>query len=289
MRLRDQTSALATGEANATVSLSSLADLEAALCHEHLRFAHKQAPSICETLRKFRVCGTCADGPLERLGEANDGGYLVCPSRALAGAISLGINGRDGFGAALSQKYAVPVQQYDCFNTKVPQKPPGADCTFNAVCVADKPGQDPARFLPLSAMVQRMPEGNLLLKMDAEGAEWGALANAPPATLARLEQIAVEVHFLHDTTRYAQFATVMDKLLQDFVVVHNHGNNCCGSVKMGQFAIPKVFELTMVRRSSVQTTPCVSTRLNAQDAKNVMQNPHPVSVDLPPNATLVQV
>jgi hypothetical protein len=224
-----------------------------------------------------------------RLGEPYDGGYLVCPSRDLAGAISLGINGRDGFGAALSQKYAVPVHQYDCFNTKVPAKPPGADCSFNAVCVADKAGQDPARFLPLSAIVQRAPEGNLLLKMDVEGAEWGALANAPPATLARFEQIAFEVHFLHDTTRYAQFATVMDKLLQDFVVVHNHGNNCCGSVKMGQFAIPKVFELTMVRRSAAQTTPCVSTRLNAQDAKNVMQNPHPVPVDLPPNATLVQV
>jgi hypothetical protein len=224
-----------------------------------------------------------------RLGEANDGGYLVCPSRSLAGGISLGINGFDGFGASLSQQYKVPVQQYDCFNTKVPAKPPGADCQFSAQCVSDKPGQDPARFLPLAAIVQKAPQGDLLLKMDVEGAEWGAIANAPPATLARFEQIAFEVHHLHDTTRYAQFAAVMDKLLQDFVVVHNHGNNCCGSVAIAGYTIPKVFELTMVRRSAVQTTPCVSTKLNPQDAKNVMQRPHPLPVHLPPNANLVQV
>jgi len=289
IRLQERPPALALGEANASSGVASFADLEAALCGKKGIGAARQNPAICDTLRKFRVCGSCADGPLARLGEPNDGGYLVCPSRALAGGISLGINGFDGFGSALSLKYGVPVQQYDCFNTKVPAKAAGADCQFSALCVADKPGQNPQRFLPLSTFVERAPAGDLLLKMDVEGAEWGALASASPATLARFEQIALEVHFLADTRRYHQFDTVMDKLLQDFVVVHNHGNNCCGSVRLGEYTIPKVFELTMVRRSAVQTSPCVSTRLNAQDAKNVMLKPHPVPVDLPANATFVQV
>ena len=119
----------------------------------------------------------------------------VCPSRALAGGISLGINGFDGFGAELSQKYNIPVQQYDCFNTKAPAVPYGADCKFAPLCVKDKTYQNSAKFKTLSEFAAQAPEGDLFLKMDVEGAEWGALDAATPATLARFEQIALEVLF----------------------------------------------------------------------------------------------
>jgi hypothetical protein len=269
--------------ANGTMGfLRTFADIEAAFCGES---RDGQSPELCATLKKFRVCGDCSGGSIERLGEANDGGYLVCPSNGLAGGISLGINGFDGFGAELSQKYSVPVQQYDCYNTKAPAVPPGANCRFSPLCLRDKPSQDPSRFLALSEFVGRAPAGDLLLKMDVEGAEWGALDAATPATLSRFEQITLEVHQLHDTSRYALFGRVMDKLLADFVLVYNHGNNCPGNVawaQLGQWQIPRVFELTFVRKSGpVKSTACVSTRPTAHDSANCHWNDHPVPVNLP--------
>ena len=53
---------------------------------------------MCEVLRSFRVCGTCAagDAAYERIGSANDGGYVMCTdSPAPDGALSIGIEGRD--------------------------------------------------------------------------------------------------------------------------------------------------------------------------------------------------
>jgi len=250
-----------------------------------------------ELLRTYRPCASCAK--YKRYGEGNDGGYLMCEDdfkeKGMLAAYSYGINGFDGWGNSFSQSHGVPVNQYDCTNPTVPT--PCATCTlhFHYECIRAE--LEPAASASYKTLTQQLTAnghnnlgtGTLVMKMDVEGAEWGALANAPPETLARFEQIAFEVHFLGNTARYGQFAAVMDKLLQDFVVVHNHGNNCCGSVRLGEYTIPKVFELTMVRRSAVQTSPCVSTRLNAQDAKNVMLKPHPVPVDLPANATFVQV
>jgi hypothetical protein len=244
--------------------------------------APRQTPEVCATLKKFRVCGDCSGGSLERLGEDGDGGYLMCPAKSLSGAISLGINGFDGFGAELSQKYNIPVQQYDCFNTKAPAVPYGADCKFAPLCVKDKTYQNSAKFKTLSEFAAPAPGGDLVLKMDVEGADGGALDSAPPATLARFEQIALEVHSLHETWRYDQFDRVMDKLLANFVLVYNHGNNCRDSVRLGNYMIPRVFELSFVRKNGpVQSTPCVSNRPTAHDNANCHWNRHPIPVKLP--------
>ena len=39
-----------------------------------------------------------------------------------------------------------------------------------------------------------------------------------------------------------------DRLLSLFHVVHNHPNNCCGLVDLGGFLMPRVFELTLLRK-----------------------------------------
>ena len=65
---------------------------------------------------------TLTNCTLERFGEPNDGGYLMC-GNLLGGAksgYSYGISGYDKWGCDVSTKLNVGVHQYDCFNLKRP-------------------------------------------------------------------------------------------------------------------------------------------------------------------------
>ena len=52
----------------------------------------------------------------------------------------------------------------------------------------------------------------------------------------------VEFHKLGQMHRHQEFADVVEKLLQAFVVVHTHGNNYGGRFNYQGFTIPAVFE-----------------------------------------------
>src|SRR5690606_27122638 len=81
------------------------------------------------------------------------------------------------------------------------------------------------------------PDGDLLLQMDIEGAEYRTLLSVPDDTLARFRIIVIEVHWL----AFIQSALVLDNVMAPFFrklgrlfsVVHAHPNNCCG-----EFVIP---------------------------------------------------
>merc|ERR1719207_253135 len=100
--------------------------------------------ATCRMLRAMRVCGSCAGGAgqLERLGAHYDGGYVMCAD-AMASAksvLSLGINGVDDWGIAVSEDYGLAVHQYDCTNPKRPLCPPAAahcDLHFFGECLED--------------------------------------------------------------------------------------------------------------------------------------------------------
>jgi hypothetical protein len=225
-------------------------------------------------LRAMRVCGSCAGGAgqLERLGAPFDGGYVTCAD-AMANAksaLSLGINGVDDWGITVSEDYGLPVNQYDCTNPKRPLCPSTAarcELHFFDECLEDGSRKmQPAKTL--AQMLARpdvaVPPGDVMLKMDVESAEWGSFKNADLATLRRFNQIAVEFHKLGQMHRHQEFAMVVEKLLQAFVVVHTHGNNYGGRFNYQGFTIPAVFEVTFVRKDSAKALPaCLAGRPNA--------------------------
>ena len=59
---------------------------------------------------------------LERFGEPNDGGYLLCANLLgdVKSAYSYGISGYDQWGCDVSTRLRVRVHQYDCFNLTRP-------------------------------------------------------------------------------------------------------------------------------------------------------------------------
>jgi len=175
---------------------------------------------------------------LDRFGEPNDGGYLMCGN--LLGGVqsgySYGISGYDGWGCDISTKLSVPVHQYDCFDRTVPECPRGVT-KFHAECIGDKTETVKGRVFD-TVRNQFATNGDnskrIVLKMDVEGAEWDSLLSAPDEVFEQIDQLVVEFHGVgsrngpqekHGVVQRLRRFRVVQLLRRFFEVGHIHFNN----------------------------------------------------------------
>lgn len=241
-----------------------------------LATAPQSEDQLLELMSAFRPCGKCET--MERVGGQHDGGYPMCAEalRNVTAAYSYGINTEDRWGSSVSSRFGVPVHQFDCFTEYRPVCSTGEACDFrfSDECLGPKAATvGGERFQTLGAqLTERGHAGlgdsaGLLLKMDIEGSEWEVLADpANRAHLQQFSQIVIEFHKLLQkkdvkagipNLPLVELAA-MRNLLQDFAVVHVHGNNCCGSVEVGEYSIPWVLEATLVRRNMLPDSALLS-------------------------------
>jgi hypothetical protein len=168
---------------------------------------------------------------LERFGESNDGGYLMCGN--LLGGIqsgySYGISGYDGWGCDVSTKFKVVVHQYDCFDITEPECPRGAT-QFHAECVGNRSETAEGRiFDTVENQLARNGDSSkrIVLKMDVEGAEWDSLLSVPDEALQRIDEMVVEFHGAGDERNgtQEQKRQVVERLKRFFEIGHIHFNN----------------------------------------------------------------
>jgi hypothetical protein len=120
---------------------------------------------------------------------------------------------------------------------------------------------DDAVFLTLNSWKQKyLPgyQGQLLLQMDIEGAEYQVILSTASEVLDTFRIMVIEFHYLDrlfDPFVYSMvFKACFQKLLQHFYVAHIHPNNCCGSVKVDGLEIPRVAEFTFYNKRRVSKT-----------------------------------
>jgi hypothetical protein len=161
----------------------------------------------------------------ERVGSANDGGYLMCANlpETIGAAYSYGVGTNDDWGCQVSRRYGVPVHQYDCFN---PARPTcdGGTFVFHNECVGDRAETVDGRvFDTLENQIRKNGDGGktLWMKIDIEAAEWDALMATPDAVFASIPQLAMELHGHSDR----KILDVIRKLKQHFYLVNLHYNN----------------------------------------------------------------
>ena len=162
---------------------------------------------------------------LERFGEANDGGYLMCGN--LLGQVqsgySYGIAGYDKWGCDISTRLKVRLHQYDCFNTTQPACP-GGDTVFHAECVDGLTGTEEGRFFDtIKNQVAKNGDRSkrIAMKIDVEGAEWDSFLLASDDVFDQIDQMAVEFHGVQDL----KYEIVVRRLKTFFHVAHIHFNN----------------------------------------------------------------
>lgn len=195
-----------------------------------VRNPHVKIERRAEQLRRFLFTElqpvTLTNCELERFGEANDGGYLLCAN--LLGGVqsgySYGISGYDGWGCQVSQRLQVKVHEYDCFDLHEPVCK-GGGTVFHAECVAGAPSTDkdgrifdtPARQFAKNGDAAK----HVVMKIDVEGAEWDTFLAMPDSVLERIDQLDVEFHGANQE----RFADAVLKLKRFFYIANLHFNN----------------------------------------------------------------
>jgi hypothetical protein len=187
-----------------------------------------------------------------RVGPAADGGYVMLDDWAgIVGAVSIGIGNDDAWDRAVAAR-GLPVAQFDHTIAAPPGTGPGLGWRPLGLGPVDV---NDLRCLASLIAVSGLPAtGDLALKMDAEGAEWPALAaGAGAAPLQRFRQVVIEFHWFDMVATRSWFETAsraLDHLHRTHAVVHVHANNHAGGVLLGGVFFPRVLEVTFARRDS---------------------------------------
>ncbi len=210
-----------------------------------------------ENARRFfrKFAPTCSKHALIRLGAAHDGGYLLPDDlEGIRACFSPGVSDEISFDKDLAR---LGMQVFLCDGSleQPPKTLPNMDfmpCHVGAITDADQ--------MSLHDWVDsRAPQGDLLLQMDIEGAEYEVLDALPDATLGRFRILVIEFHQMEDVFD-APWLTradrVMDKILRQFRPVHLHENNYDVPLTVGRLKFPTVFEVTFLRRDRAFSPDC---------------------------------
>ncbi len=205
---------------------------------------------------------------LERFGETNDGGYLMCGNLldSVQVGYSYGISGYDKWGCDISTKLQVRLHQYDCFNTTVPACP-GGDTVFHPECVGDASKTEDGRVFDTlaSQLAKNGDRGkHIALKIDVEGAEWNSFLHASDDVLQQIDQMAVEFHGVEDE----KYLRVVERLTRFFHVAHIHFNNASCLDGLAPFPSWAYEVLFVSRRLGVVDPSRTAGGLHDLDARN---------------------
>jgi len=192
---------------------------------------------------------------LIRLGPARDGGYLVPNDlENIRACFSPGVSYSALFEEDLARKFGIGSHLADY---SVDEPPHGfVPLSFTKKFLG---AHNDATHMTLEKWVRDSWEydlgGDLLLQMDIEGAEYETLLATPDSILKRFRIVVLEIHDMElwGLPAYYKIADAMiNKLLQHFVVVHNHPNNHRPIVCVNGVEFPRVTELTFIRKDRCQ-------------------------------------
>jgi len=209
---------------------------------------------------------------LIRIGGANDGGYLIP-------------NDLEGIGACFSPGVDVTAS----FEIDLCKRGIGSHLADASVDCS------PAGFTPLSFTKKylagvnddvnmtlrdwvhsKTTTGDLLLQMDIEGSEYATIIATPQGILNRFRIIAIEIHDTDawfSSIAWETVQTFFAKLTKDHYVVHNHPNNNCGTINASGVILPRVFELTLIRKDRCESLGYADQFPHPLDAPNVLDKP----------------
>lgn len=184
-----------------------------------------------------------------RIGHPYDGGYVLPAIAEEADlVVSVGVGHDVSFDHAMAERGAIVLQ----FDHTV-EGPPTAHANFRFYKkgLAAAPGADFLTFGDILDLMRDLPHQSPLLKFDIEGAEYEAFAAVPPEQLARFPVITCEIHDLDRLVEPPFFRRVADfvaRLTAGHAPVHLHANNYGGLALVQGVPMPKVLELSFLRR-----------------------------------------
>lgn len=206
---------------------------------------------------------------LIRMGGEGDGGYLVPDDLAgIEACFSPGVSDVASFEHELAHRN---IKSFLADHSV--DAPPISSDLFDFEKKYLGPKEDEV-FMTLESWVRRKApaEGDMILQMDIEGAEYGVIFDTSSDTLKRFRILAIEFHGLDALIvngSFELFNLTFTKLLKDFEVVHIHPNNYYPPLQYKEFSIPPLLEITFLRKDRITTRQPCTTFPHPLDRPNV--------------------
>ena len=204
---------------------------------------------IGNLVRQLRPVKT--EHELIRIGADADGGYLV--PNDLSGLKACFSPGVDNIASFEQHMHSLGVDSH-LADYSVDEVPQG---TIVKSFIRKFLGANSvAQFISLDDWVNdsepTLKTDDLILQMDIEGGEYDTLLACSKETLDKFRIMVIEFHSV-ETWSQSDFFKIVEstfqKLLLTHALVHLHPNNSAGIVNMNGFLAPRVFEITMIKRT----------------------------------------
>lgn len=193
------------------------------------------------------------DKGLIRLGPEGDGGYLVPDDlEGIKLLISPGVDKQSQFEWDCAER-GMDVHLIDASVTGPAKEHP--KFRFYAQFLGAGKNEISLESFIRKNQIDR-EEGDWLLQMDIEGAEWEVLIQLPEEMLSKFRILVVEFHDLDNlfNNPFFSFAKkVFEKILLTHEVVHLHPNNAFFSREVLGIEIPRYMEFTFFRKDRIQS------------------------------------
>lgn len=190
------------------------------------------------------------DLDLIRLGENNDGGYILPNDlKDIDQNYSAGVGFLTQYENDLEQKYSINSSMLDFNdidrkifpnNSKFIKKKLSLNSNVNEISINEW-------------IEERHKE--IVLKMDIEGDEYLSLANISDHNLKKIRILVIEFHnlrHLRNFTFFKTFENIFLRLNEFFYPCHLHINNSSTIKYIGNFKIPDMVELTFIRKDRIK-------------------------------------
>ena len=222
---------------------------------------------ILNLIKCFKPTKTQFD--LKRIGDKNDGGYLIPDIiNEIKYCVSGGVGHTNEFESQL-EKLNIKSFLAD-YSVKGPENLNNFD--FKKKFLASYDNSEKINVNSwIESIMNKCDLEQSILKLDIEKSEYEVINSINENILNKFKILIIEFHGLEmigEESFYQKLSSVKEKILKNFITVHIHPNNCCGMHNVKKFKVPSVLEVTYLNKtlSSKIGEPC--NLPHKLDAKN---------------------
>tara|TARA_B110001450_G_scaffold256066_2_gene285329 strand:- start:295 stop:1089 length:795 start_codon:yes stop_codon:yes gene_type:complete len=222
---------------------------------------------ILNLIKCFRPMKTQFD--LKRIGDKNDGGYLIPDIiNEIKYCVSGGVGHTNEFEFQL-EKLNIKSFLAD-YSVDAPKDLNNFDFKKKFLASFDNPEK-----ININSWIKSFGDKcNLeqsILKLDIEKSEYEVINTINEEVLKKFKILIIEFHgieMIGEEGFYQNLSAVKNKILKYFLTVHIHPNNCCGMHNVRKFKVPSVLEVTYLNKSLAKKSNELCILPHELDAKN---------------------
>ena len=187
---------------------------------------------------------------LLRLGEENDGGYLI-PNDFfdIKTNYSAGIGELTKFEKDLEEKFSIKSNMIDFNHINPKILPKGSKFFKKKIGIISSKNE-----ININDILKN-EDKEIIFKMDIEGDEYSILTSISEENLNKIRIFVIELHDLRHLRNYFFFKTfekIVSRLNNSFYVCHLHANNSSKVKNIGGFCVPDMLEVTLIRKDRIK-------------------------------------